>query len=493
METKTTTKPVVEDVVSSEAIPNGNAAKLNKVDSTATLLTDASSSSFSEEDGDLQGHDPNKVMDLHPLAMIVPVDTSETFDDFERKTLEEWGYETIEDAYGPEPYVWRDNLRRTWTEATQETIEGQTTPLRLAMLKHVIKPSRPGIDDPRDGILGRQIAKAAFIKDHPDVLDIDIEPIILIGQNRTGTTLLHRLLSLDDGVRSPKGWELINPLPPPEEATYDTTDPRLIKGVEMTKGFSDLYPTLKYYHEMDINLPEECLLHMTDDIEFGHCINNPGQPIERILDVTEMEAAYVSYKKTLQILSYKYPAKHHWVLKCPSHLPHLKTLVKLFPNAKFVWTHRTMNTVIASFCRLSSVFAVANIPNLTPAMIGQHILKYYTELVEKGMIARTEIERSDDDNDGYGKNRFVDIQFADIVKDPIEQIKHIYQQFGLEYTESFDTKIRDYLAKDVIKREQLSKEQKEANITKPTLEEYGLDPELVEKLFETYHQAYIAN
>ena len=195
-----------------------------------------------------------------------------------------------------------------------------------------------------------------------------------------------------------------------------------------------------------------------------------------------METVYSSHKKTLQILSYKYPAKSHWVLKCPSHLPHLQILVKLFPKARFVWTHRSMDVVVMSFCALSSVFAVASLPALTPATMGQHILSYYKELVEKGIQGREALQDED---------RFVDIQFTDVVNDPIQEVKNIYNKFGLELTTQFRDAMVHYLEVDAEKRSKLKNDNESNPRPKHTLEEFDLKLEELNEIFDSYHKQFL--
>ena len=51
-------------------------------------------------------------------------------------------------------------------------------------------------------------------------------PIFIVGQPRTGTTILFDLLAQDPELRPPLTWEVDNPCPLPQPETYDT-DPRI--------------------------------------------------------------------------------------------------------------------------------------------------------------------------------------------------------------------------------------------------------------------------
>ena len=89
---------------------------------------------------------------------------------------------------------------------------------------------------------------------------------------RTGTTFLHRLLSLDPKVRAPMLWELLAPVP----AVNGDESPSLHqkdrykrsefirKLVDTRKSLGD--HSLEHIHEVGYDLPEECIMALGDEI-----------------------------------------------------------------------------------------------------------------------------------------------------------------------------------------------------------------------------------
>ena len=74
--------------------------------------------------------------------------------------------------------------------------------------------------------------------EHPEIADVPIEkPLFIVGFPRTGTTILFNLLGQDPANRTPLGWEVQFPNPPPAPETY-ATDPRIAKAY-------------KYFGQMD--------------------------------------------------------------------------------------------------------------------------------------------------------------------------------------------------------------------------------------------------
>ena len=111
--------------------------------------------------------------------------------------------------------------------------------------------------------LGEQIAAGEIVeylstrlglvdwrKQHPEIADVDVvPPIVIVGQARTGTTILHDLLAQDPANRVPLTWEVDRPLPPPETATYDT-DPRIAASQELLDGVELVIPGFQAMHPM---------------------------------------------------------------------------------------------------------------------------------------------------------------------------------------------------------------------------------------------------
>jgi hypothetical protein len=62
---------------------------------------------------------------------------------------------------------------------------------------------------------------------YPQIAQVQIkQPLFILGLPRCGTSLLHALMGGDPQVRTPLMWEIAEPSPPPEVATFDR-DPRI--------------------------------------------------------------------------------------------------------------------------------------------------------------------------------------------------------------------------------------------------------------------------
>ena len=88
------------------------------------------------------------------------------------------------------------------------------------------------------------------------------KPIFIVGLPRTGTTFLHRLLSLDPENTAPVTWELMDPVP----RVKDDLDKDAKKRIQYCKANIDmllsLIPHFAEVHEMDSETAEECTVLM---------------------------------------------------------------------------------------------------------------------------------------------------------------------------------------------------------------------------------------
>ena len=101
------------------------------------------------------------------------------------------------------------------------------------------------------------------LKENPEVLNVPVRsPVFVMGLPRTGTTFMHRLLSLDPNIRAPKLWELLNPVPsvPPSASAEEIEKDKqrrynhVKKLIDPRKSMGD--HALETIHEVDVDLAE---------------------------------------------------------------------------------------------------------------------------------------------------------------------------------------------------------------------------------------------
>ncbi len=310
---------------------------------------------------------------------------------------------------------------------------------------------------------------------HPEICEEEVrEPIFVLGLPRTGTTLLHRLLARDPVNRTPQYWEMTNPVPPPEPATYET-DPRIKKAEQ---GFAILdyaAPALISMHEMHASQAEECLPLMANDLLSGlFCAPWDSPYLDWFMNL-DMEHAYELHERQLKLLQWKFPNKR-WVLKAPWHLYGLESLLKTYPGARIVQTHRNPLEVLPSNASLLTTMRSAFYESVDPIAIGNEVVRRSEALITRGMEVRSKEEQR-----GDSLSIFQDVHYANLVSDPMGTIKSIYEGFGLELSPEADERMRSYLA---------DSPQHKHGKHRYTLEQFGLDADVVRERFRSYCERF---
>jgi hypothetical protein len=289
------------------------------------------------------------------------------------------------------------------------------------------------------GYLGDRMRILAHRKAHPEIVGVDIvPPIVIVGQGRTGTTILHELLAQDPAARVPLTWEVDHPVPPPETATYET-DPRIAEVDATLDGVDLVLPGFRSMHPMGAQLPQECVRITSSDFRsmiFPTQYRVPSYA-SWLLHEADMAPAYRWHRMYLEHLQSRHPARR-WVLKSPGHVWALDALTAEYPNALLVQTHRDPLRILASLSSLvARLRSLASDDSTIPgaaADFADNIL----EGLDRSVTAR---------EDGtVPADRVVDVQFREFMADPFETIRTIYSRLGLELDDVAEQQMRTFHA-----------------------------------------------
>ena len=184
-----------------------------------------------------------------------------------------------------------------------------------------------------------------------------------------------------------------------------------------------------------------------------------------------MDGPYREYREQLQLISGTRPGVD-FVLKCPEHLWFLDSLLKTFPDACVVWTHRDPVASVASYCSLISLNQRMLYGRFEPLPIGKHITQRFEQGVRRAMAAR----------DQYGKpGQFFDVSFHELVQDPIAMVHKIYAHFDMTVPDGMDAAMETWLSSG--RSDKRGKHHYSA-------ERYGLDVETVHAQYADYIERF---
>src|SRR5262245_41692471 len=160
--------------------------------------------------------------------------------------------------------------------------------------------------------------------------------------------------------------EFMHPFPPPEAANFDTY-PRIARVEKHLAGIDRLIPGFSSMHPMGARLPQECVA--ITQHEFASLVWPTTHRVPSYaawLDATDHGPVYAAHRRWLQYLQWKAPARR-WMLKSPGHLWTPEALLREYPDARIVQSHRDPLRVLASLvslvCTLRSIASDAIDPH----------------------------------------------------------------------------------------------------------------------------------
>jgi GrpB-like predicted nucleotidyltransferase (UPF0157 family) len=286
--------------------------------------------------------------------------------------------------------------------------------------------------------LKNRLGVIAWRKQHPEIADQPITaPIFIVGQPRTGTTILHDLLAQDPELRAPLTWEVDEPCPVPQPETYHS-DPRIAQAQASIDMSEQIVPGFLAFHPMGALLAQECV-RITGS-EFTSMIYTVQYRLPSyyrwLLYEADHTGAYRYHRIFLQHLQSGVPGQ--WLLKSPAHLWQLDKLMAEYPDALVVQTHRDPLNVISSIAALTNHLRRMGSDETNIADCAAQSYEEITVGLDRGMAMR--------DKGVIPDGRVIDVQFADFVKDPWTTIKDIYASLGRELKPQAEQKMRDFLA-----------------------------------------------
>lgn len=280
------------------------------------------------------------------------------------------------------------------------------------------------------GVLSNRLRAVEFMKQHPDVLQTVLQPPILIaGLQRTGTTFLQRLLAADSDNRALLAWEALNPIPFKEK---NEEQKRIKQALISQKALNYISPTFFSIHPVEFNSPEEDVL--LNDMTLLSAVAEATMHVptySKWVAAQDHGIAYDWMIKMLQILQYQKPSKT-WILKTPQHLEYMDVVAEKFPQATVIHTHRDPKECIPSFC--SMVYHSRKIfsAEVDALEVAEHWLNKNVYMLQQTMKVRQE-------NPNF---RIIDVEYKDLVKNPIGTIQSIYSQIGRTWNERIENEIK---------------------------------------------------
>ena len=343
------------------------------------------------------------------------------------------------------PYV-REGLRRICAELE--------TPNKLEPLRF---ESRPAIAFNLQSRLESRVHLHALLEMHPEIMDEPLErPVFILGLNRTGTTFLHRMLEASGRFTAPTVEEQ-NILP----AAAQLSTPDQTNAAERLDFFRtylrELTDAFAGIHDMGVGLPEEDMCahsHAFASLEYDIAYGLPEY--RQWLDAhlaAHGDDVYAEHRVWMQMVAWTRRRlagvalgadARRWCFKMPWHCKSLPSLLKAYPDALLVHTHRPVMEVAGSWCSLVERQRERNVEVVERAALGEHQLQVLASMLVAGTTFRTSHPEI--------APRWLDVHFKDITGQPARVAAHVITHAGMNADKATMAAVDGYVASSRKKR-----------------------------------------
>ncbi|PWJ38567.1 sulfotransferase family protein [Sediminitomix flava] len=253
-------------------------------------------------------------------------------------------------------------------------------------------------------------------------LELEKEPVFLLGHWRSGTTHLHNIMCQD------KQFAYVD--------TYQGVFPNIMfSGSKVFKPFMKAAMPKKRATdnvELGVNFPQEeefAIGNMSPHsfYNFWYFPNDALEYYQKYLMFNDIkEEEYEEWKETYQKLVKKAilnTGGERFISKNPPHTSRVKELLDIYPNAKFVFLSRNPYTVFESTRKFfKGTLEGISLQEISDEKLEENILEIY-----KGIHQKYEAEKH-----LIPEGNLVELRFEDFEKDQLGMLESIYDSLGLD-------------------------------------------------------------
>ena len=319
---------------------------------------------------------------------------------------------------------------------------------------------------------------------HPEINDVPIKrPIFISGSGRNGSTLLQALMANYPELRYLTLPECREMLPMDEEQEFDPDwrqerDKRWKWKLDLSQ--KALVDFRIFSHELATNKPEECIPILSRYM-FIWPIYTLGAMWrgQHVIQWLKSKAAYVidaysKYKQELQLLLFYDQACYgsdrptRLLLKCPIHSAFHNVIRQVFPGAFIIRLHRDPVKMAGSHCSMHSGILEAFGVQQPSKDIGKRTLEWLSLSCQEMLTEKTD-------------RQTIDIQYEDLMTDPVNVCGQIAQLVGLDHTDEVVLKLQNHMADNPRHKH---------GVHRYSTADYGIDSQAIRKDFREYCQTF---
>ena len=327
-------------------------------------------------------------------------------------------------------------------------------------------------------ILATRLRVEDYFRRFPEIVEEDIvEPLFIVGLPRTGTTMLHRTIAADHRMLAPLWYEVRYPSPALDWDFTLAGDQRIVAARAEMQAMLDANPELLAIHPMDAVGPDEDIMLLEQSFYSFNIQAYADIPsFDRWIEAQDHTPGYQYFRRLLQFLQWQKRRSgqggERWVLKAPHHLHYMELVFKVFPDAKVVQSHRDPLETIPSLASLIAGVWVIYSDVADPVRVGSQWARKFASGMKHTMAVRERVPQG----------RFLDLWFADTVRQPLQEIQKVYDFLGMELTPQARAEMEHW--QDFNRRELRPSHEY-------SLEQFGFTEAGLKQQFESYREKFM--
>jgi Sulfotransferase family len=285
------------------------------------------------------------------------------------------------------------------------------------------------------GTLAARLHTQNSWKQRPDYRKVEIRrPLVITGIPRTGTTALHKLLSMDPQFQGLEHWLTEAPQPrPPREAW--AAHPAFQASVAGLDTFFRIMPEMRLAHDIVADEVDECLEVLRQDFVSNRFASGMHVPsYERWFRAQDEAPSYRRFVDVLRLVGVDAPGQR-WLLKNPGHVAQMDCLLAVLPDACVIQTHRDPVRAIPSLCStLHMARRMFEGDAARADVIGAREVDYWSEAM--AATARVRAARG---------HQFHDVHHRDFHREPMAVVRGIYERFDLTLSDETARRMQGWI------------------------------------------------
>lgn len=278
---------------------------------------------------------------------------------------------------------------------------------------------------------------AALWQRRPEIAEVPLQaPIIVVGQMRSGSTRMQRLLACDPRLSFTRFFESWNPLP---RWNWLPVDDRRLRGWLalrvahwLNPKFGVIHPARTHQADEEIGLHNVALYGAAFEAQW----RIPS--FARHAEALDSRPVYAEFRHHLQTIKWlrRDGDDKPWILKLPQFSQDLDAVLHTFPDARIVVLHRDAKAVVGSSASLVHNQMVVQSDQVDRRWIGQEWLRKVALRTRRTAAARDRHPVPS-----------IDVAFRDMQDDWRAEMRKVYAMLGMPLTPEAERRMAQFMAK----------------------------------------------